>query len=52
LRSGAIRALLDLAPKTALRVRNGGADETVQVDAIKVGDRLRMRPGEKDPGGR
>jgi Cu+-exporting ATPase len=47
--SGAIKALLGLAPKTAMRVGAGGADETVQVDAIQVGDLLRVRPGEKVP---
>ncbi len=47
--SGAIKALLELAPKTALRVRADGADETVQVDAIQTGDLLRVRPGEKVP---
>jgi P-type Cu+ transporter len=47
--SGAIRALLDLAPKTARRVRADGADEEVALDAIVVGDRLRVRPGEKVP---
>jgi Cu+-exporting ATPase len=47
--SGAIKALLGLAPKTALKVRHGGTDETVQVDAIQVGDLLRVRPGEKVP---
>ena len=47
--SGAIRALLDLAPKTALRVRPDGSDETVQLDAVQVGDVLRVRPGEKIP---
>ena len=47
--SGAIKALLDLAPKTALRVRDDGSDETVQIDAIQVGERLRVRPGEKVP---
>ena len=47
--SGAIKALLDLAPKTALRVRPDGSDETVQIDAIQVGERLRVRPGEKVP---
>jgi Cu+-exporting ATPase len=45
---GAIRALLDLAPKTARRIRDG-AEEEVQLDAIVVGDRLRVRPGEKTP---
>jgi Cu+-exporting ATPase len=47
--SGAIRALLDLAPKTARRVSAQGADEEVPLDAIAVGDQLRVRPGEKVP---
>jgi len=47
--SGAIKALLDLAPKTAVRVRDDGSDETVQIDTIQVGERLRVRPGEKVP---
>ena len=47
--SGAIRALLDLAPKTARRVRTDGSDEDVALDAVNVGDRLRVRPGEKVP---
>jgi len=47
--SGAIQALLGLAPKTAVRVRNDGADESVEVEAIQPGDRLRVRPGEKVP---
>jgi P-type Cu+ transporter len=47
--SGAIRALLDLAPKTALRVSDDGKDENVPLDAVAVGDRLRVRPGEKVP---
>ena len=47
--SGAIRALLDLAPKTARLVRSDGSEEEVQLDAIHVGDRLRVRPGEKVP---
>jgi Cu+-exporting ATPase len=45
--SGAIRALLDLAPKQAVRVRADGTDEPVAVDQIAVGDALRVRPGEK-----
>src|SRR5262249_32986226 len=45
--SGAIRALLDLAPKTARRLRADGGEEEVSLDAIAVGDRLRVRPGEK-----
>jgi P-type Cu+ transporter len=47
--SGAIKALLGLAPKTAVKVGAGGSDQTVQVDAIQVGDLLRVRPGEKVP---
>ncbi len=47
--SGAIRALLDLAPKHALRVRDDGTDEEIPVEHIAVGDRLRVRPGEKIP---
>ncbi len=47
--SGAIRALLDLAPKTARRVNDDGSDEEVALDAVAVGDRLRVRPGEKVP---
>ena len=47
--SGAIKALLGLAPKTAVKVGANGADETVPVDTIQVGDMLRVRPGEKVP---
>ena len=47
--SGAIRALLDLAPKTALRVTPAGADEIVSLGDVNVGDLLRVRPGEKVP---
>ncbi len=47
--SGAIRALLDLAPKNARRVRADSEDEDVPVADITVGDRLRVRPGEKLP---
>src|SRR5499427_4474012 len=46
---GAIRALLDLAPKTARRIRADGTDEDVGLDTVAVGDRLRVRPGEKVP---
>lgn len=46
---GAIRALLDLAPKTALRVNSDGSDETVPLENVQVGDRLRVRPGETIP---
>jgi P-type Cu+ transporter len=47
--SGAIKALLDLAPKTAIRVRADGSDETAEIDSIQVGEMLRVRPGEKVP---
>jgi Cu+-exporting ATPase len=47
--SGAIRALLDLAPKTARRVKDEGSEEEVALDAVQVGDRLRVRPGDKVP---
>jgi Cu+-exporting ATPase len=47
--SGAIKALLDLAPKTARRVREDGSDEEVTLDLVQPGDRLRVRPGEKVP---
>ena len=46
--SGAIRALIDLAPKTARRVRDG-AEEDVALDEVAAGDILRVRPGEKVP---
>jgi Cu+-exporting ATPase len=46
---GAIKALLDLAPKIGRRVRDDGSDEDVPLDAVIVGDRLRVRPGEKIP---
>ena len=47
--SGAIRALLDLSPKRARRVRPDGSDEEVTLDQVLVGDTLRVRPGEKVP---
>ena len=47
--SGAIRALLDLAPKTARRVANDGSDEEIALDSVAAGDRLRVRPGDKVP---
>ncbi len=46
---GAIRALLDLAPKTALRVTSQGEDEEISLDVVQVGDLLRIRPGEAMP---
>ena len=45
----AIRALLGLAPKTARRLRSDGQEEDVSLDQVQVGDRLRVRPGEKVP---
>jgi Cu+-exporting ATPase len=47
--SGAIKALLNLAPKTARRLAADGHEEEVSLDLIAVGDRLRVRPGEKVP---
>nr|WP_256330391.1 copper-translocating P-type ATPase [Variovorax sp. YR216] len=47
--SGAIKALLGLAPKTAVKVDADGNDRGVEVEAIQVGDLLRVRPGEKVP---
>jgi Cu+-exporting ATPase len=46
---GAIRALLNLAPVAAKRVRDDGSDEEVPLEQVSVGDRLRVRPGEKVP---
>ncbi len=47
--SGAIRALLDLSPKMARRIRPDGTDEDVTLDRVVVGDLLRVRPGERVP---
>jgi Cu+-exporting ATPase len=47
--SGAIKALLDLSPKTARRVREDGTEEEVTLDQVQIGDLLRVRPGEKVP---
>ncbi len=47
--SGAIRALLDLTPKTARRLGDDGSDEEVTLDLVHVGDLLRVRPGEAVP---
>ena len=47
--SAAIRELLGLAPKTARRLREDGLDEDVPLETVQVGDRLRVRPGEKVP---
>ena len=47
--SSAIRALLGLAPKTAQRVRADGSDEEIPLEHVQVGDRLRVRPGERIP---
>src|SRR6202030_4757595 len=45
----AIKALLQLAPKTARRVGDDGSDHEVAIDTLKAGDKLRVRPGEKVP---
>jgi Cu+-exporting ATPase len=47
--SGAIKALLDLAPKTARRINADGTEEEVPLDQVQIGDLLRVRPGEKVP---
>ena len=47
--SGAIKALLDLSPKMARRIRADGSDEDVSLEAVVAGDRLRVRPGERVP---
>jgi P-type Cu+ transporter len=47
--SGAIRALLDLSPKMARRIKPDGGEEDVGLDQVVVGDRLRVRPGERVP---
>ncbi|PWC47881.1 haloacid dehalogenase [Azospirillum sp. TSA6c] len=46
---GAIRALLNLAPKTARRISESGEDEEIPLDQVHVGDRLRVRPGDGVP---
>ncbi|TMB09224.1 MAG: copper-translocating P-type ATPase [Deltaproteobacteria bacterium] len=45
----AVRALLDLAPRTARRLRASGAEEDVPIERLHPGDRLRVRPGERLP---
>jgi P-type Cu+ transporter len=47
--SGAIKALLNLAPKRARRIATNGNDEDIALEAVVVGDRLRVRPGESIP---
>lgn len=47
--SGALRALLDLTPDTARRINPDGTEEEVTLDLVAVGDRFRVRPGEKVP---
>ncbi len=47
--SAAMKALLNLAPRTARRLREDGTEEDVALDQVEVGDRLRVRPGEKVP---
>ena len=47
--SGAIKALLDLTPKTAHRLTADSCEEEVTLDLVQLGDRLRVRPGEQVP---
>ena len=47
--SGAIRALLDLSPKSARRIASDGTESDISLDAVQSGDRLRVRPGERVP---
>ena len=47
--SGAIKALLDLSPKMARRIKPDGSDEDISLDQVVSGDRLRVRPGERVP---
>ena len=47
--SGALRALLELSPPTAIRISGDGKEEEVPVEKLVVGDRLRVRPGDKVP---
>jgi Cu+-exporting ATPase len=47
--SSAIKALLGLAPKTARRLRDDGTEEDIPLEQVQLGDRLRVRPGEKVP---
>jgi Cu+-exporting ATPase len=47
--SGAIKALLDLSPKMARRIKADGSDEDVSLDQVAAGERLRVRPGERVP---
>ncbi len=47
--SAAIRSLLGLSPKTARRVNEDGSEEDVPLESVRVGERLRVRPGEKIP---
>jgi len=46
----AVKALLGMAPKTARRLRDDGSEEDVPLDQVHIGDRLRVRPGEKVSG--
>ncbi len=47
--SGAIRVLLELAPPTAIRIGKDGSETEVSIDELSVGDKLRVRPGDKVP---
>src|SRR5208283_3254052 len=47
--SAAIRALLDLSPRTARRLNTDGTEKDIPLEQVQPGDRLRVRPGEKIP---
>lgn len=47
--SGAIKALLQVAPRTAIRINPDGSDEEIVIEEVHLGDTLRVRPGEKVP---
>jgi Cu+-exporting ATPase len=47
--SSAIKALLGMAPKTARVVRDDGSEHDISLDQVQIGDRIRIRPGEKVP---
>lgn len=47
--SAAIKALLGLAPKSARRIKGDGTEEDIPIESIRLGDKLRVRPGEKIP---
>jgi Cu+-exporting ATPase len=45
----AIKALLGLAPKTAIKINENGIEEEIEIDSIAIGDKIRVKPGEKIP---